>query len=236
MGITATAKEFCCTWDGQYRLKKLLSMICGVLVILSSVFALLNIVESVFNPLQTIQTCWNILFGVLMLLHEFHMTSWITLRFGFLNGWFGRGMFYLFVGTIIMGKPDKQGFWNVFSYVVGFACIFIGAIELLFGFKCATSETAQADSDSATSQLHAANADAAKKKGWFGGGERAPTAPTDNNAVTINVTPGQVASAAGWAANNASTVAAVANAAAPAAPSTSAANPFFGNSHLGNQQ
>lgn len=239
MGWKETGKELCCTWDGQYRLKKIMSMFCGVMVILSSIFALLDIFDSAFNLLNTIQVLWNLVFGVLMLMHEFKLTTWITLRFGFLNGWFGRGMFYLFVGTIIMGK-GKEGFWNTFSYFVGFCCIFIGAIELLFGFKCASlSDTAKADDMEAAQgsglpTQPAAPEPAAKKANWFGG-SRAPTGPTNEPTMTVNVTPGQVAGAAGWAANNAGTVAAVANAAAPVAAAgagAAAANPFFGNQHL----
>ena len=167
--------------------------------------------------------------------------SWITLRFGFLNGWFGRGMFYLFVGTTVMGK-GKDGFWKSFSYVVGAICLFIGAVELLFGFKCAESDLQQADEE-AQRQRNApppAPVPAAQepaKKSWFGGGKsRAPTEPT------LTVTPGQVAGAASWAAANPNTVATVANAAAPVAGAAasggaaSGSNPFFGNNHLNNQR
>jgi len=239
MGMTDTAKELCCTWDGQYRLKKIMAMFCGVMVILSSVFALIDVFDTAFNLLNTIQTCWNLVFGVLMCMHEFKCSTWITLRFGFLNGWFGRGMFYLFVGTIIMGK-GKDGFWNTFSYFVGFCCIFIGAIELLFGFKCAaTSETAQAeDAEAAVANgpPAAQTGAAAPKKsgGFFGGGARAQTSQA-GAGPTLTVTPGQVAGAANWAAQNPGTVASVANAAAPVAAaggSAAASNPFFGNGHL----
>lgn len=122
-----------------------------------------------------------------------------------------------------MGRV-KEGFWNVFSYVVGFCCLFIGAIELIFGFKCASSETARADASSA-----APPQEPPKKAGWFG---RATTEPTDTAAVTVNITPAQAAGATTWVANNASTVAAVASAAAPVV----ADNPFFGNQHLSNQR
>lgn len=32
-------------------------------------------------------------------------------------------------------------FWDVFSVVSGFACCFVGVVELLFGFKCNSDET-----------------------------------------------------------------------------------------------
>merc|ERR1719198_167022 len=143
-----------------------------------------------------------------------------------------------------MGFPDRNDFWNKFSYVVGSICLFIGAIELIFGFQCAAlSDTAKAEEMEAgqpNTQNPAQPSEPPKKGNWWGGGERAKPAPTEPS-FTVNVTPGQVAQGANWAANNAGTVAAVANAAAPAAPAAGAAaagaaNPFFGNNHLDNNR
>lgn len=75
MWLTSLCAEYCCSWDGQYRLKKLLAMFCGAMVILSSIFALLDVFNSAFDLLNTVQVCWNLLFGLLMLLHEFRMTT-----------------------------------------------------------------------------------------------------------------------------------------------------------------
>lgn len=140
-------------------------------------------------------------------------------------------MFYLFVGTIIMGKGN-QNFWRSFSYVVGFCCLFIGAIELLFGFKCATSEAARAEAASESGAGPPQNRNSGKPS-WFSS-DRATTQPTNNSgpSITVNVTPTDAANAAGWVANNPGTVAKAANAA-----SSASQNPFFGNSHLaGNKQ
>lgn len=75
MGLTSLCSEYCCSWDGQYRLKKLLATFCGAMVILSSIFALLDVFNTAFDLLNTVQVCWNVLFGLLMLLHEFRMTT-----------------------------------------------------------------------------------------------------------------------------------------------------------------
>ena len=77
MGLSDTFRDLCCTGDGLYRLKKLLCMCIGTLVITSSVFSLINIFNSATNWIETIRSMWNFMFGVLMLLHEFHYTSWI---------------------------------------------------------------------------------------------------------------------------------------------------------------
>lgn len=61
--------------------------------------------------------------------------EWVTLRFGFLTGWFGRGMFFLYVGTVVM-DPDASLSTALFSFVVGGGAIFVGCVELLVGFKC----------------------------------------------------------------------------------------------------
>ena len=75
MGVSDKAKELCCTWDGQYKLKKMLSLFCGTMVILSSIFSLLDVFDTAFNLLKTIKILWNMVFGVLMLLHEFKVTT-----------------------------------------------------------------------------------------------------------------------------------------------------------------
>ena len=150
-------------------------------------------------------------------------------------------MFYLFVGTNIMGTG--KGFWKGFSYFSGGACLFAGAIEIMFGMGCARSEQADEDMRKATeaqAARDAANAPPAAatdtpKRGWFGGAKTANVGGGGGEpTISVNITPSQAAQGAQWAANNAGTVAAVANAAAPSAAGSS--NPFFGNSHLGNQR
>ena len=82
----------CCTWAGMEKLKRTLSLVVGALVLTSSI---LSIVLNALNFLGIIRSAWNCLFGTLMILVQFNFTKWIARRFGFLTGWFGRGMFFL---------------------------------------------------------------------------------------------------------------------------------------------
>ena len=93
-------KSLCCTLDGLNKVKKVLTFFTGIAVIVWAVFDLISsdwlLAE---NWLGKIRSIWNCLFGLLMMFLQWKWDKWITMRFGFLNGWFGRGMFYLFMGT-----------------------------------------------------------------------------------------------------------------------------------------
>lgn len=169
---------------------------------------------------------------------QLNWTKWITLRFGFLNGWFGRGMFFLFVGTNIItwgsGKGGVVTGADVLSAFAGSACIFIGVVEILFGFKCGPSHSEGEDGGSEAAAQPAAEGNKGKFRLGFGGKPKAEGG-TGEPAFTVNVTPNQLAQGATFMANNAGTVAAAANA-TQGGNSGAAANPFFGNAHLGNAQ
>ena len=219
MGLKDKAKDLFCTFDGLNKLKKMLALTCGGLIIATSVLTMLNIFAVAFNPLLGVRCIWNTLFGCMMIFLQLNWLKFIAKNFGFLRHWFLRGCFFIFVGTNVM-ITEGPAFDVFFSHTAGFACIFVGAVELIFGFKCAETKEG--------SDLEANNA----------AGGRHTVEPT----LTVNVTPGQVAGAASWAANNAGTVAKVASAASAAGVGSSgngggaAPNPFFGNSHLSNQQ
>ena len=96
-------KSLCCTLDGLNKVKKVLTFFTGIAVIIWAVFDLIT--SNWADPLQwlgKVRSMWNCLFGLLMMFLQWKWDKWITTRFGFLNGWFGRGMFYLFVGSNIM--------------------------------------------------------------------------------------------------------------------------------------
>jgi hypothetical protein len=65
------------------------------MIIASSVLGILNI----FNVLSIVRHIWNIIFGTLMVFLQLNWKQMITRNFGFLNHWFLRGCFYIFVGT-----------------------------------------------------------------------------------------------------------------------------------------
>lgn len=196
-----------------------------------------------------------------MIFLQLEWKKMIARNFGFLSHWFLRGCFFIFVGTNAMRTDEKTNEGEViFSLFAGFSCIFVGVVELLFGFKCAGPD------------------DDVEAAGRAGSGGRSQTEPT----LTVNLTPNQVstwhrhthvqrpfapfsselssrtshpaliltcrlvctrslptcssaqvAGAAGWAAANAGTVAKVANAASSSGSSSNAHsdNPFFNNQH-----
>lgn len=223
MGGMDTVKELCCTWKGMNRMKKVTAFVCGSLVITT---AILTILSNVINVLAVVRSIWNIFFGVLMIFLQLNWQKMITRNFGFLKHWFMRATFYIFVGTNTMtwesGPNNDITGGDIFSVVVGSACIFVGVLELLFGFKC----HGESEIDDEASKR--------AKVGESSGGV---------SALQVNITPAQAAQGATFLANNANTVAAVAKAAAPAAAASSgggggssgggtADNPFFGNAHL----
>ena len=86
----ADVKWLFCSWEGIAKLKKVVNLVCGAGVILCSIFSLLDIFRSALDPIAVIRHLWNCLFGVLMIMLQLNWTEWITRRFGFLTGWFGR--------------------------------------------------------------------------------------------------------------------------------------------------
>ena len=51
------------------------------------------------------------------------------------------------VGTNVMNPYSDNGGVVVLSYIIGFACIFVGTVEILFGAKCAPAQTGPSDSE-----------------------------------------------------------------------------------------
>ena len=177
---------------------------------------------NIFQILHFVRSVWNIIFGLLMIAIQLNWKKFLSRNFGFLSHWFLRGCFYIFVGTNAMtwgtGENGSVTMGDFFSMTAGFACVFVGAVELIFGFKCA-----------AESEQGGADAEA-------GGGGRRPAPNSVEPTLTVNLTPNQVAQGAAFAANNASTIAAVGGAVASAGGGAGggggAPNPFFGNAHL----
>ena len=72
----------------------------------ASILTFLNPEKVGFEPLIPVRCAWNALFGVIMILlqpkwasYGGSCTTWVHTRFGFLTSWFGKAMFFLFVGT-----------------------------------------------------------------------------------------------------------------------------------------
>lgn len=128
---------------------------------------------------------------------------------------FMRSCFFIFVGTNSMHTDSGDAGSDFFSLVVGFTCIFVGVVEMCFGFKARDRED---------------------EEGSNGKSSKAKTGEV--SGLQVNITPQQAAGAANWAAANPNVVAAAAGAAASAGGAAAASgkggsdNPFFGNQHL----
>ena len=72
--------------------------------------------------LRRLADVWNALFGVLLIATQLDLLRVVTQRFAFLSGWFGRGMFLLYLGTVVM-DPDAEVQTAVFSFFVGIFAI-----------------------------------------------------------------------------------------------------------------
>ena len=103
MAIKDTLKFYCCTLQGLLRLKLIIGLILGILIMLAAILTLINPV-ALINPFNYLRQVWNAVFGFLILAAQ---PGWqkipicnkilgrFVARFGFLNQWLGRGLFYL---------------------------------------------------------------------------------------------------------------------------------------------
>jgi len=227
MGRLENVKWLFCTWQGIEKVKRFTNLVCGGGVILCAVLSILNILESLFDLVGMIRQLWNGLFGTLMIMMQLNVMDWITRRFGFLTAWFGRGMFYLFVGTNIMNPYTSNEGIKFITYAFGFACVFVGTVELIFGFKCTDSGADGRSSGEAPRAV--VGPSGAAGPSISSGGPSASGEPTFN----VTVTPSQALQGAKMAAKAGATLAPLA-AAQPAGGKP--ANPFLGNSHLSEQR
>lgn len=258
----------CCTWEGLDRLKRGVALCTGAAVLTASVLTLLNPADTTFKPVSFVRSCWNALFGLLMILVQCRgsrwsatrasppsrPTNWIKRRFGFMSGWFGRALFFLFVGTNIVEPDSPSAATAMLTIVTGVACLFVGAVELLFGFRCAErgdgNEGPTGSGNNAASEP-SPNTNAPGHQSSFarvfGGGTRGVQEPQSTPARD-EILGSLGAAGPSWAAQapppvvmgeptHASPSQAVegtliAAAAAPPANSSAEPNPFYGNSHL----
>ena len=103
MAIKDTLKFYCCTLQGLLRLKLIIGLILGILIMLAAILTLINPL-ALLNPFNYLRQVWNAVFGFLILAAQ---PGWqkipicskilgrLVSRFGFLNHWLGRGLFYL---------------------------------------------------------------------------------------------------------------------------------------------
>ncbi len=189
-------------------------VMAGGLVIGSGVVSFLTNIAN-FPPTEQVRAIWNVIFGSLMLAMQFKLEKYIMRRFGFMQHWFLRGIFYVFVGTNVMDCRDGGNAGSCFfSVVTGFICMFVGFVELLFGTRCQKAETEEASGGAAPGRAQV---------------NSGPEGPS----LTVNVTPAQAMQGASWAAKAAASNPPPAGGASGGGGGGGGSdNPFFGNSHL----
>lgn len=115
---------------------KILIVICGICLIGIAIhrFATFDIE----NPVHFFLAIYYILFGVLLVLCEMPI-NWILKHFSFLGYYLGRGIFLLFLGTLIF---DLRIWW----YIMIACFMFLTAvIYILLGIACKGKITQQED-------------------------------------------------------------------------------------------
>jgi len=230
-------------------MQKVLAFIVGGLVIATSILTLL---ANIALPLTVVRSIWNTIFGIIIIFVQLKWRKFIGRNFGFLKHWCMRGMFYIFVGSNCM-TTTNQFLQDLFSFIVGGSCCFVGAIELCFGCKMGEEMDKHfKDEDEPRGSVSGAadgNTPASKYKVGFGGfglgakkDKKNSVEPTLSVTPGTNMTPAQAVQNSGWAATASSggSYGSSSGYTAPAPVGGSGGggsggdNPFFGNAHLGN--
>jgi len=101
--------------------------ICGCF---SIAVGLYQLITSVLNPRSIINGAYQIIFGLLILIAEARWSGLLK-HFKFLTHFLGLGLFYIFVGGLVLG-----GEW--YQYAEAILCLAVGSVYLLLGVACRT--------------------------------------------------------------------------------------------------
>lgn len=146
-------------------LLKIAVIVCGIGLIGISIHIFSTF--SVENPVHFFLAIYYILFGVLLITSEMPI-AWTTRHFSFLGYYIGRGIFMLFVGTLIF----NTGVW----WYVLIACIMflVAAIYIVLGVACKgkIKKAPEAETDPPKQGFRPASQDEARSI------EFAPSAPS----------------------------------------------------------
>eukprot|EP00742_Colponemidia_sp_Colp-10_P002406 GILJ01002565.1.p1 GENE.GILJ01002565.1~~GILJ01002565.1.p1 ORF type:complete len:157 (-),score=23.51 GILJ01002565.1:84-524(-) len=111
-----------CTADNFASTLRILTILCSIALIIVGIFCF--ILCGVTDPLNFIMAAYQIIFGVAIFGAEFKIGKILQL-FPFLVGYGGKGMFYIFVGTICFTK----NWWQI---VMGAVMVANGFLYLFF--------------------------------------------------------------------------------------------------------
>jgi len=101
--------------------------ICGCLSIAVGIFQL---VTAIINPRSVINGVYQVIFGLLILVAEARWSGLLK-HFKFLTHFLGLGLFYIFVGGLVLG-----GAW--YQWAEAILCLAVGSIYLILGLMCRT--------------------------------------------------------------------------------------------------
>merc|ERR1719333_1558122 len=115
-----------------HNLLKITSMICGAaLAIVGLWLFLTSIITFSFSDL--IVGFYLIIGGILMILAELQF-SWFVARLNFLGHHLGRGIFYLFVGSLTFAVFGLDGILSIFLMIIGILVMICGVTQIVFQF------------------------------------------------------------------------------------------------------
>lgn len=139
--LKALLKYYFTTDEGLNKTKNTLGVTTGITV---AIYSIIAVFLSLLDPFALIKHIWNVGFGLLMILsmlppnlnillcakREGYTPREVLARcFGFLLGWRGRTLFFLFAGTTLPEEGDAL------SFVAGSFAFIAGIVELILGCR-----------------------------------------------------------------------------------------------------
>ncbi|CAG9312169.1 unnamed protein product [Blepharisma stoltei] len=108
-------------------LMKIFSVLCGLGMIILGVMVYVYF-DDIGSFIQFIMALYYILFGILAILGEFPIPH-ITKYFSFLKKYFGKGLYFIFMGTISFSYSE----W--YQLLISLANIILGIMYIVFSFS-----------------------------------------------------------------------------------------------------
>lgn len=108
-----------------------------IFILLSIVAAVLVIVAGVFRCQTGLFTnvvigVYLVIFGACTIVMELFYPPALASWFGFYARWIGRGLWFFFLGCLIIEQPNSR--WDNFGFWAGVVIIVVGILYFIFGF------------------------------------------------------------------------------------------------------
>lgn len=121
------------TWLSRF------SIFTGLLLIAFGVFRYIKLDVTFDEPWTIFQPAYVIIFGLILLLSEFGVEI-ITNNLKFLSNYFGRGVFIIYLSTIVTGNLTGGDVFKYISIIVAIILLITGLLYLFIHCFCAPSE------------------------------------------------------------------------------------------------